>query len=92
MKISGGRWGTGGGVLGSGSRGGGGGGLGRGPLYMSGRGWFLGRGGGSLGGMAGGLSDMVSLASDMASFLRGGRGGGFSGSSPSWWRLLQDTD
>lgn len=31
MKISGGRWGTGGGVSGSGSRGGGGGGLGRGP-------------------------------------------------------------
>lgn len=57
-----------------------------------GRGWFLGRGGGSRGGMAGGLSDMeLSLASDMASFLRGGRGGGFR-SSPSWWRLPQDTD
>lgn len=43
--------------------------------------------------MAGGLSDLeLSLASDMASFLRGGRGGGFSSSSPSWWRLPQDTD
>lgn len=62
MKISGGRWGTGGGVSGRGSRGGGGGGLGRGPsmgpLYTGGRGWFLGRGGGSRGGMAGGLSDL----------------------------------
>lgn len=34
----------------------------------------------------------LTLASDMASFLRGGRGGGFCGSSPRWWRLPQDID
>ena len=36
--------------------------------------------------------NILTLASDMASFLRGGRGGGLSSSSPSWWRLPQDTD
>lgn len=34
----------------------------------------------------------LTFASDMVSFLLGGNGGGFSRSSPSWWRLPQDTD
>lgn len=34
----------------------------------------------------------LTLASDMVSFRRGGRGGGFSCSSPSWCRLSQDAD
>lgn len=34
----------------------------------------------------------LTLASDMVSFRRGGRGGGFSWSSPSWCRVPQDAD
>lgn len=39
-----------------------------------------------------GTAAALTLPSDIASFLRGGRGGGFSCSSPRWWRLPQDTD